>query len=74
MTIQTFGMITEITGQNFYITGVKDTDGLKKYLQEEYPALAAVKFAVAVNNQLVTSNTALTEKSTVALLPPFSGG
>jgi molybdopterin synthase sulfur carrier subunit len=39
-----------------------------------YPELNEIKYAVSVNNEVITDNTILTENCTVALLPPFSGG
>jgi molybdopterin synthase sulfur carrier subunit len=43
-------------------------------LHRTYPALAESKYVIAVNKQVITSNTSLDENSVVALLPPYSGG
>jgi molybdopterin synthase sulfur carrier subunit len=53
---------------------VADTDGLVRALHSTYPALAESKYVIAVNKQVITSNTSLDENSVVALLPPYSGG
>jgi len=53
---------------------VADTDGLVRALHNTYPALAESKYVIAVNKQVITSNTSLNENSVVALLPPYSGG
>ena len=33
-----------------------------------------VKYRIAIDKKIITSNTAITETSDIALLPPFSGG
>jgi molybdopterin converting factor small subunit len=43
-------------------------------LNKRYPELAATKYVIAVDKQVITENTVLSKKSMVALLPPFSGG
>lgn len=53
---------------------VSDTDDLVGKLNQLYPALANKKYIIAVDKQVVTGNTALTNSNVVALLPPFSGG
>jgi molybdopterin converting factor small subunit len=68
-----FGALTEITGNELFIEAT-DTAVLKAALQIEFPALADKKYAIAVNNKLVTEVTALTENDVVALMPPYSGG
>ncbi|GAC1441811.1 MAG: hypothetical protein NVSMB63_09670 [Sediminibacterium sp.] len=73
--IITFGSITDITAENsFTISGVTDTNQLIRELNRLYPPLLRSKYVLAVNEILVTENTLLTDKSTVAILPPFSGG
>jgi molybdopterin converting factor small subunit len=74
MHIILFGRLAEIAGSPVFLDNVTDTDSLIKDLQNTYPALAESKYVIAVNKQVITSNTLLNEKSEVALLPPFSGG
>jgi molybdopterin converting factor small subunit len=70
-----FGNLTDITGSNSIpINDVKDTTQLLQELHHRYPALAAAKYIVAVDKQVINTNTLLQHNSTVALLPPFSGG
>jgi molybdopterin synthase sulfur carrier subunit len=38
------------------------------------PALAGMKYIIAVDKQVIIKNTILNNNSVVALLPPFSGG
>ena len=69
-----FGGLADIAGNSVYVNDVADTDSLINALHKSYPALAEAKYVIAVNKQLITSNTLLIENSVVALLPPFSGG
>jgi molybdopterin converting factor small subunit len=70
-----FGQIAEITGKSAWkISEVKDTNSLIKKLEEEFPALVKMKYSIAVNKKVIQENTTITDKDTIALLPPFSGG
>ena len=69
-----FGRLADIAGNSVFVHDVADTDSLINALQNTYPALAEAKYVIAVNKQVITSNTLLNENSVVALLPPFSGG
>ncbi len=68
-----FGKIAEITGKELSFTA-SDTDTLKEQLVEQFPQLADMKFAVAVNKKVTEENRALSNNDTVALMPPYSGG
>ena len=73
--IMVFGLLAEITGTgNFEVNDVRDTDNLNDILQERYPALRNMKYSVAVDKMIIDNNTKLENNSTVALMPPFSGG
>lgn len=69
-----FGRLADIAGNSVSLKNVADTDGLVKALHESYPALANTKYVIAVDKQIIKENTVLNNNSTVALLPPFSGG
>ena len=69
-----FGQLADIAGSALSLEDVTDTNSLVKELNSIYPALSDSKYVIAVNNKMVNENTILTENSTVALLPPFSGG
>ena len=70
-----FGQIAEITGKSTWkMTGIKDTNILIKKLEEQFPALVKTNYSIAVNKKVIQENTAITDKDTIALLPPFSGG
>ncbi|MGB4771098.1 MAG: MoaD/ThiS family protein [Chitinophagaceae bacterium] len=70
-----FGQLTDVTGvQQVTVPVMLDTKALEQWLLLEYPGLAAKKYRIAVNNQLIRGTTSLARDSEVALLPPFSGG
>ena len=70
-----FGQIADFTGNSeLTLDTVPDTDTLRASLAEQYPNLAKIRYAIAVDKQLINSNTPLNDQSVVALLPPFSGG
>lgn len=73
--IKTFGVVAEKTGTgNLIIPFVDNSDKLYLLLLEKHPQLEGVKFAIAVNRQIVHQNTLLAQNDEIALLPPFSGG
>jgi sulfur-carrier protein len=70
-----FGQIAEITGKSAWkMVEIKDTNTLIKNLENQFPALVKMKYSIAVNKKVIQENTAITDKDTIALLPPFSGG
>jgi len=69
-----FGKLAEIAGGSVSVDNVADTDSLINALEKEYPEFTKTKFLIAVDKQVIKGNTILNKKSTVALLPPFSGG
>lgn len=69
-----FGQLCEILGDKLVLDNIMDTNQLVKELNKRYPEIATSDYVVAVNKKLIINNTVLTDNSTVALLPPFSGG
>lgn len=70
-----FGQLKERLDADFIeIEGVMDSDMLMVKLRSEFPVLSDISFRVAVDKNLVSEKVVLSEKSEVALLPPFSGG
>jgi sulfur-carrier protein len=69
-----FGPLTDFMGKKELMFVAKDTDELQRLLEKQYPGLQDRKFAIAVNHEIVSVNTALSEDAEVALLPPSSGG
>jgi molybdopterin converting factor small subunit len=70
-----FGQFKELAGNdNLLFQNVPDTGHLLAAMQEKYPAMAGKKFIIAVDKKVVSKNTVLKNNSTVAVMPPFSGG
>jgi molybdopterin-guanine dinucleotide biosynthesis protein A len=70
-----FGQIAEITGKSSWkMTDIKDTDHLVKRVEGEFPNLVQMKYSIALNKKIIQENTAINDRDTIALLPPFSGG
>lgn len=70
-----FGKIAElISNQKVDVKDISDTDGLKASLETLFPALASMKYKIALNQHIVQVNTRVSHHDTVALMPPFSGG
>jgi len=73
--VMIFGQLTDIVNSHeLTLTGISDTNSLVRELNNRYPLLAGSRYVMAVNKQTITANTVLNDDSTVALLPPFSGG
>ncbi len=73
--IMAFGKIAEIIGNaNITLPHFSSTNVLKDYLNQQFPELTKVKFAIAVNKKLITADAAIEASANIALLPPFSGG
>ena len=73
--IKLFGQLSDIAGSNeLLLKSVSDTRELEIQLKEQFPAVAASKYIIAVDKKMIQENTPLQENSLVALLPPFSGG
>jgi molybdopterin synthase sulfur carrier subunit len=75
MTVKVFGQLHDIIGNSsFDIHNIESTDELINNLQLKYPALKNTKYKIAVNRNIIQSNTVLQHDAEIALLPPFSGG
>ncbi len=75
MNIKIFGQLVDIIGSSaISINDIADTENLISMLQSEYPPLRTSKYKIAVNRNIIQSNTALQPDAEIALLPPFSGG
>jgi sulfur-carrier protein len=72
--IITFGQICEVLGETVVVNNINDTDSLILELKNKYPRLKDITYRIAVNKKLISTNTLLTDNSTVALMPAFSGG
>lgn len=71
----TFGKIVDfLPAQKIMLEDIPDTDGLKLYLEKSYPQLKTMKYKLALDQQMVHSNTQLKNNARIAIMPPFSGG
>lgn len=70
-----FGQLTDIVGCNSMLM---DNPGniaqLKAELFSKFPAMEKTKYTIALNNKLVIKDQSIPEDSTIAFMPPFSGG
>ena len=70
-----FGQLADIVNDHeLTLIDMPDTNNVINELNKRYPALAQARYVMAVDKQSITTNTNLKDGSTVALLPPFSGG
>ncbi len=70
-----FGQISDIISKTeMEFSSIANTEQLTSELSKQFPKLAQVKYAIAVNKKIITQKTVLNDKDIVALLPAFSGG
>ena len=70
-----FGQLTEIIGASkLILKDIVDTDSMIHKLHLEFPELGKSNYRIAVDNIIISESKELNNNSTVALLPPFSGG
>lgn len=75
MEIILFGQLAEITGSSrIQIDPQLDTDRLVECINKQYPAMGVIRYQVALDKKIVSSNSPIGAGATIALLPPFSGG
>ena len=70
-----FGQLADITRRTeMTLHDIPDTETLVQTLNEMYPLIANVKYAIALNRKVIKDKTILIGDNNIALLPPFSGG
>jgi molybdopterin synthase sulfur carrier subunit len=75
ITVLFFGQLAEIAGtKSLQLEQLAGSGELRSELFRRFPGLSSINFNLAVNQEIVTEEVIITEGSTVALLPPFSGG
>ncbi len=72
--IQLYGQLKQITGASEIITDAADTDGLMKEVAARFPLLENLTCLIAVDRNIVQTNTTIKAGQELALLPPYSGG
>jgi molybdopterin converting factor small subunit len=75
ITLKFYGVLAEIagTGQT-KLYDLHSVDELRSHVKSAYPGMEKHNFVFAVNNKLSQGNTVIGHGSTVAVMPPFSGG
>ena len=75
ITILFFGMLSDVTSvSSLTLENLQSTDEVNTLLQKQFPELTNKSYRIAVNEQLIQTNTLLRDGDKIALLPPFSGG
>lgn len=70
-----FGQIVDHTKvSSLTMTDIKDTDSVLDRLKSLYPQLEFNAYQIALDKEIIHSNTMLTSNHTLALLPPYAGG
>ena len=70
-----FGPLKDVTNATMcQVEDVDNTDAMIEKMNRLYPDLKNRKYLIAVEKEIVQSNTILKDNFTVALLPPYSGG
>ncbi|MBK7964142.1 MAG: MoaD/ThiS family protein [Bacteroidetes bacterium] len=73
--IRVFGKLVDVLGSNeISIPFCPNLHSLKSELENKFPSIANIQFAISLNNKIYNENADLIEGDQIALLPPFSGG
>jgi len=73
--IMLFGQLAQLAGKDTVVlSGIKDTVQLRQEIDELFPSLRNIDYAIAVEKKIKHENTVVKDGNLVALLPPFSGG
>ncbi len=73
--ILAFGQLTDVIGSSHLETEkVNTVKELRASLYVKFPALSSKTFVIAISNKVADDETEIKEGSSIALLPPFSGG
>ena len=75
MTVLFFGQLAEMAGlRELTLEAAENTAVLRNILNTRFPVLKEAVYKIAVNSVISEKDMALDADSTIALLPPFSGG
>jgi sulfur-carrier protein len=73
--IMVFGQLKEAFGSDsISIENIEDSTQLTDALLLQYPQLKDLSFRIAIDKNLIYTQTPISSSSIIALLPPFSGG
>ena len=75
ITVLFFGQLAEAAGvRTVSLNGISSTAELKTVLYSKYPEMKNILFNIAVDAEIADGDIPVHAGSTIALLPPFSGG
>ena len=75
ITVLAFGQIAELTGKsNWTMSDIHNTEQLKQAIESSFPGIKNINYLLAIDKKIAKENVVIPANSTVALLPPFSGG
>ncbi|MGZ5192114.1 MAG: MoaD/ThiS family protein [Flavisolibacter sp.] len=75
ISVKAFGQIADIFGsRSLQLKNVDSTDDLRNKIENEFPELKKLNYLVAVDRNIIQNDTIISDKTEIALLPPFSGG
>lgn len=72
--IQLYGQLKQIAGVSELSTEAADTDALIREIAARFPMTEKLNYLIAVDRNIVQTNTAIKTGQELALLPPYSGG
>ena len=72
--IKLFGQLRQIMGSHELNTDVSDTDALVREINRRFPELEKLNYRIAVDKNIIETNTPIQAGQELALLPPYSGG
>lgn len=74
-TVLLFGQLASVAGANqIFIPAQPDTPTLRAYLNDRFPDLRELPYAIAIENRICQEPARLLPEAPIALLPPYSGG
>lgn len=70
-----FGALSELTGrQDDFLEIEGNLHDLVDKLKSDHPGIGKKHFSIAVNQEITSGDTVLSDGDEIALLPPFAGG
>ena len=70
-----FGKLKEFSNTDTeYWSACNDTEALRAEIFRRYPGMKGMPFLIAVNEELIHSNTKINPGDRVAVMPPYAGG
>lgn len=75
ITLTFYGVLAEIAGTHqTTVSHIETIDELKTHMGAAYPGINKHNYIIAVNNKIAGNNQSIHHGSSIAIMPPFSGG